>query len=267
MKKKLIITAHDFGYFDSINRGIIYSLKHKNNIITELSLLANTPGSLEAAKFSRSTKISVSLNTNFTSQKPLSRGVPSLVGKDGNFLKVDTKTWDFSVIDRFNEKDVTRELDAQWDWFTENVGRKPSAILSKKNEYVDPKILMPVVSKAKKEGVPIRVPVWMWKENYGAQSYVEQEGVKSTQNIFLGLKEWKGKFGYDLIEDIDQLIADIKTKEGVSELLVFPGFVDKELMDKSTLNWQRGQFLQVLDNNEVISKIKDNFELISFRDL
>ncbi|EKD57924.1 MAG: hypothetical protein ACD_57C00093G0002 [uncultured bacterium] len=107
----------------------------------------------------------------------------------------------------------------------------------------------------------------MWKENYGAQSYVEQEGVKSTQNIFLGLKEWKGKFGYDLIEDIDQLIADIKTKEGVSELLVFPGFVDKELMDKSTLNWQRGQFLQVLDNNEVISKIKDNFELISFRDL
>ena len=267
MKRKLIVTAHDFGYCHSINEGVMYAFSHKNNIITELSLLANTPGSDEAVKLSRKLNVSVSLNTNFTSHTPLSKNVKSMIGEDGNFLPVDVSKWDFSSIDKYDEKDIKRELDAQWDWFVKNMGRKPSAILSKKNEYGDPKILIPVVDKAKMEGVAIRVPQWMWSDNYGAESYVIQEGVKSTQNLFLGLKPWKGKYGFDLEEDIDRLIESVYNREGVSELLVFPGFVDKELMDESSLNWERGQFLAILDNNTVIGKIKDNFELISFRDL
>ncbi len=266
-KNKLIVTAHDFGLCNSVNKGIVLALEHPNNIITEVSLLPNAPGSKEAARIARDLKISVCLCVNLTTFKPLSTTVPSMVDKNGIFLKVDVGTWNFSSFDSYTEKDVALEIDAQWMWFVENVGRKPTAIVTRKSEFGDPKVLLPLIKKAKKESVPVRTPVWMWKENYGAQSYAKQEGIKLTQHIFIGLKDWCGRFGYDLEKGIDALIKDINSAKGLSELLVFPGFVDEELFKLSIINWQRGQFLQILNKPEIIKKIKDNFELISCEDI
>lgn len=267
MKRKLIVTAHDFGLCPSVNEGVLYCLAHPNNLISEISILPNFPASPKAASLIKRRDCSVSLNTNFTSGRPLSSPVKSLVDKDGNFRRVDVATWDFSAIDEFDEEDIVKELGAQWDWFLKHLGRKPSAILSRKNEHGDPKILLPVTQLAKRQKVPIRTPVWRWQENYGAQSYVEQEEVRSSQHIFIGLRDWQGRFGYDLVEDIDRLIDDIYASQGICELLVFPGFVDEELFKMSSLNWQRGQFLKILDNQVVVNKIKNNFDLISFSDL
>ncbi len=266
-KKSLIVTAHDFGLCHSVNQGIVWILKHPSNIITELSLLPNAPGSQEAAEIAKRLKISVSLNTNFTTFTPLSSNVPSLVDKNGEFKKVDVSKWNFSAIETFREEDIVKELDAQWEWFVKNVGRKPSAILSRKNEFSDPKMLIPFVEKAKKEGVPLRTPVWMWKRNYAAQSFVRQEGVKTTTNVFIGIKDWKGRFGYDMEEEGDKLVKDILKSEEVSELIVFAGFVDEELFKISKVNWQRGQFFRVLQNKEFITSLKQHFQLISYQDL
>lgn len=268
MKKKLIVTGHDFGLCHSVNKGVVYALNHPNNILTELALVVNAPGSLEAAQIARSLDISISLNFNITSLKPLSSGLKTLVDKDNNFYKPDLHTWDFSFLDRVDDGEIAKELDAQWDWFIEKVGRKPSAILSRKGEHGDPKVLMKVVEKARKEGVAIRTPAWMWKENYAAQSFVEDSGIKCSQNIFIGIVDWQGRFGYDLETDLDKLIGDINGKEGVSELFIFVGFVDGELRSLSpTVNWQRGQYLQILDKPHVTNKIKESLELINYKDL
>lgn len=266
MSKKVIVTAHDFGLTTSVNEGIIYTLNHRNNILTELSLLVNAPGSEDALSKVQNHGVSIALNLNLISFKPLS-DVPSMINKDGSFKTVDVSTWDFSSIDSYLEEDVSREIDAQWDWFVSHVGRKPSAILSRKNEIGDPRILLPLVKKAQKEHVPIRTPMWMWQENYGAQSYVYQEDVKSPENIFVLLKDWKGRFGYNLDDDLDRLIADVKMTSGVSELLVFPGFVDEELFEVSTLNWQRGQYIALLERDDIFDRLREEFEYIGFSDL
>ncbi|MBU1110346.1 ChbG/HpnK family deacetylase [Patescibacteria group bacterium] len=265
--KKLIIVAHDYGLCGSVNQGIEYVLEHKNNIISDVSLLVNAPGSNAAVEYIKKNNISACLNLNLTTFMPISKNTASLVDDKGYFKKVDISTWDFSAIDSFKDKEVENEINAQYRWFVEKVGRKPSAILSRKNETGDPKILLPMVELAQKEKLPVRAPVWGWKENYGAQSFVEQSGVKLTNHVFIGLKDWKGRFGYDPVRDLASLIKDINKKEGISELLFFAGFVDKELFSLSTINWQRGQFVQLIAKGNLTKEIKSNFQLISYSDL
>lgn len=159
-------------------------------------------------------------------------------------------------------------MDAQWRWFNKQMNRKPSALLNRKNEFADPLLLEIFVNKARKENVPIRTPVWSWQANYAAQSYVHQSGVKSTNNVYVGLLDWKGRFGYDLEQDIDKLISDINNSKGeINELLVFPGFVDRELFSQSSLNWQRGQFLKIIQQGKLTTALKKNFEIISFKNI
>lgn len=267
MKPKLIVTAHDFGMTESVNQGVLYALNHPNNIFTELSLLPNAPGSRQGAEIARDLDFPVNLCICLTSFKPILSTHKTLVDVEGKFHKPDIATWDFSMIDNFSDMEVASEIAAQYDWFVSRVGRPPSAIVTQKSEHGDPKILLPLVELARREGLPVRTPVWNWRENYGAQSYVDQEKIRHTNNIFVGIKNWTGRYGYDLETDLPQLVSDIKNKSGVSELLVFAGFVDQQLFDLSSVSWQRGQFLQALQNGQVAKTIKDNFELISYRQL
>lgn len=267
MKQQLIVTAHDFGLCASVNDGIRYVLEHKNNFVTELALLVNAPGSEEAARMAKETDMSVSLCLNLTTFHPIAKEVPSLVDAKGKFLRVDVETWDFHVIDQYHEDDIRKEIDAQVEWFIKYVGRKPSALLSRKNEHGDPKILIPFVEKAKDLGIPVRTPVWKWKENYGAQSYVVQEGVPSTSSVCLAYLGWKGPNAYDLEKDVDRFIDEFSKRKGTSELLVLTGFVDEELFQLSSVNWQRSQIFSILDRDDVIDKIRSNFDLVSYRSL
>ncbi len=267
MKKKLIITAHDFGLCRSVNEGIIYVLESKNNTISEVALLPNAPGSADAARYIRETGFGASLCLNLTTFKPISKVVKTLVGGDGKFLPVDIANWNFSNLDRFDDKEVANEIRAQWDWYLENVGSKPNAIVTRKSESGDPKVLLPLVNLAKSEKVPIRSPFWKWKSNYAAQSYVDQSGVKQTDNVFIGLKNWGGKYGYDLEEHMDILVEDVDLVSGVSELIVFPGFVDEELFKISTLSWQRGQFVQLTKRGKVSEELRSYFDLVNYKSL
>lgn len=267
MKQKLIVTAHDVGLCKSVNDGVRYVLEHKNNIFTELALLVNAPGSEEATRMVKDMDISVSLNLNLTTFRPIAKNVSSLVDSQGKFLPVDVETWDFHVIDQYHEDDIQKEIDAQVAWFVEHVGKTPTALLARKNEHGDPKVLIPFVEKAKKLGIPIRTPVWKWKENYGAQSYVEQEGIRSTSSVFLAFLSWKGPNGFDLEKEVDRFTEEAIKRKGVSELLLPIGFVDEELFRLSTINWQRAQIFTILDRDDVIEKIRSNFDLVSYKDL
>ena len=269
MKNKLIVTAHDFGLTHSVNLGVSYAINHPENIFTEYSLLPNAPGSMEAAKIAREhPELSVNLCITLTNYKPISQNLKTMVDESGNLLRANTGTWDFSCIDKFNDDEIITEINAQYDWFINNVGRKPSALVSQKNEHGDPKILLPVVEKAKKENLPIAGPFWKWKSNYGAQEFVKNEGVKYTSNVAICLGDWKGKLGYDLEIDLDKLIEDYLSKNGVSEFIVFCGFVDQETLNLSSLGWQRGQYLAILERKpEILRKIKDSFQLINYGEL
>lgn len=270
MKKSIIITGHDMGYSRSINAGYQYIFKNFPPVFSEISILPNAKYSQEAVNIAKESKISVNLAFSLVNAKlKCLSGAKSLLGK-GQYLKdiPNVSTWDFSVIDSFEDKDIEAEIDAQYQWFLENFGHKPSAIVSQKGEHGDPKVLEPMIKLAAKEKIPMRAPWWRWKANYGAQSLVESEGIKSTSHIFVMFKDWENWSGYDLEEDIEKLVKEINSSTGVAEVLFLPGFCDPELFDMTSISWQRGQLISVLHNKYyLLERLYKEFQVITFKGL
>lgn len=266
MKKQLIITGHDLGFSESVNEGFEYIRASGKKVFSELSLLPNGFASNTAVDIAKSFELPVNLCFCLTNSKfKALTGPSSLTTEDGYLKNADTKNWDFSVIDAFDPVDIEKELIAQYEWFVTNMGRKPSALVAQKGEYGDPKVLEPFVTLAKKENLPVRAPWWRWKTNYGAQSFVEAEGITTTQGIFMGIKDWRGRLGYDLEVDLEQLLHDIDSNEGVSELILFVGFCSKEMFAMSSVSWQRGQILNIVKRKyHIIERLFDEFDIIGF---
>ena len=269
-KQKLIITIHDFGLTHAVNQGIFDAFADPNNIATNVSLLVTTPGREEASNFAKQhPEISIDLCISLTRNKPCLRTHKTLIDKNGNFKQANTTKWDFSILDEYDPKEIAMEINAQYNWFIKNVGRKPNALTTQRSEHGDPKILMPLVDLAKKENLPIRTPAWEWLTNYMAKQYVLDNKVQTTDLVIVGIKDWRGKFGFDLDTEMDKLIKKLKSvNDGIAELLLFVGYTDEELFEYSSVTWQRGQYLDILYRRpQILNKLKNEFDLISYKDI
>lgn len=270
MKKKLIITIHDFGISHSVNKGLIYAASHKNNIARQISIIATTVGSDNAVTVAKKylDEFPLGLNIALTVGKPLIKNHKTLVDTEGKFYKPDLEKWDFTIFDTFDQEEIKREIDAQYTWFLEKFNKKPNVLCTPKSEHGDPKVLIPFVDKAKEEGLPIRTPAWEWYENYAAQAYVKDMGVTCNDKIILTSIDWGGRFGFDLETQLDALIDEVNSTDGIVEILVFCGFMDQELMDVSSMTWQRGHYLNILERRgDIIDRIKEEFEIISYNEI
>lgn len=270
MKKRIIITGHDLGYSSSVNSGFDYILTQQPKLFSELSILPNSLSSQDAVRIAKSSQIPTNLSFCLINSKMFSlSGGKTLLGAGQHLKDVQNiKTWDFSVIDSFSPDDIEKEIIAQYQWYLDNFGHKPSALVTQKGEHGDPKILEPMIRLAKKENLPMRAPWWKWQTNYGAQSLVEFEGIKTTSQIFVCFKDWQNLAGWDLEHDLDQMIKKINESSGVSELAFLPGFCDQELFDITSLSWQRGQTIAILERKyHLIQRLYDEFDVISYHDL
>lgn len=270
MKKQIIITGHDLGYSRAVNDGYDYILSHPSRLFSELSILPNSQYSQEAVAIAKKSGLSVNLAISLVNSKLVSLSTARSLLGSGNHLKdvQNVKTWDFSVIDTFKSEDIAKEITAQYEWFIKHFGHKPSALVTQKGEHGDPKILEPLIKLAKDESLPLRAPWWKWRTNYGAQSLVEFEGIKTTSAIFVCFKDWQNLSGYDLETDLEELIKKIKNTQGVSEILFLPGFCDQELLDMTSISWQRGQVIAILERKyHLIERLFSEFEVITYQDL
>ncbi|MDQ6985672.1 MAG: ChbG/HpnK family deacetylase [Candidatus Dojkabacteria bacterium] len=270
MKKKVIVTASDFGLTKPVNEGIKWIIHNPNNILTELSLVVNAPGSEHAAEMAKTLNVNVGTCFNLTRFKPISDQVATLTKENGEFYKPDLGKWDFSFIEKFKEEEIKRELEAQYKWFLEKVNKKPTSIRFRKNENGDPKILKPVAEIAKREDIAMATPVWIWRENFSAHNFAKEKGVKLTDHVIITSPGWAHE-NHSIAVDItktDKLVETINQNNGISEVVIIAGFLDKELLEiTKTLNWQRLIPIEVIKNGELSSRLKDEFELISFSDL
>lgn len=270
MKKKLIITGHDLGLSKSINDGYEYAIKKLPKSFSELSILPNSKYSADAVKIAKDSGISTNLSFSFINHNLFSlSNSPSLTDSTNHLKNVTNfKTWDFSVIDTFTDSDIENEIAAQYQWFLDNFGHKPSALVTQKGEHGDPKILEPLINLAKSENLPMRAPLWKWQTNYGAQSLVESEGIKTTSQFPVCFKDWQNGSGYDLETDIDKIINKINETDGVSEIALLAGFCDQELFDMSSVSWQRGQILNIIKRKYfLIERLYSEFDVITYTDL
>lgn len=270
MKKQIIITGHDLGFSKSINNGYEYAIKNLPKSFSELSVLPNSKYSLDAVKIAKDSGISTNLCFSLLNRNLYSlSSSPSLI-TTANHLK-DTNNyngWDFSIIDTFTDIDIEKEIQAQYQWFLDNFGHKPSALVTQKGEHGDPKILEPLIKLAKSENLPMRAPLWNWQTNYGAQSLVESEGIKTTSQFLVCFKDWQKGSGYDLETDIDKIINRVNSVDGVSEIALLAGFCDQELFDMTSVSWQRGQILNIIKRKYfLIERLYQEFDVINYSDL
>ncbi|MBR2869453.1 MAG: ChbG/HpnK family deacetylase [Clostridia bacterium] len=137
--KKLIITADDYGMCESVNKAIEECVTA--GVVLSTNVMVNMPCCNAAAQLKEKfPELSVGLHYNFTAGKPLSapETVPSLVGKDGNFLSYNelrtalkNKTYDFDQ--------VRTEMIAQYRRYVEICG-EPDYWNTHQNVHVYPEI-------------------------------------------------------------------------------------------------------------------------------
>jgi len=270
MKKKIIITGHDLGLSQSVNSGYKYLTENKAKLFSELSILPNSKYSADAVTIAKNSGLSTNLSISLVNSKlkPLST-CPTLTDTNGFLKNVNNfSAWDFSVISSFDDRDIENEINAQYQWFIKNFGHKPSALVTQKGEVGDPKILEPIIKLAKSENLPMRAPLWRWRTNYGAQSFVESEGIKTTSQFLVFFRDWQDGQGFDLETDMDKLISKVNSVDGVTEIAFLAGFCDQELLDMSSISWQRGQIISIFKRKyHLIERLYQEFDVINYTDL
>lgn len=136
--RRIVINADDFGLTHGINEGIITAMER--GIVGSASLMVNFPDSAEALRVAREKNFSIGWHFNLTLGKPVSdpETIPSLIGKDGRFYPRNQLLLR-CLLRRVRADDVRRELEAQWQFFTD-AGLHPEHIDGHEHCHVFPVI-------------------------------------------------------------------------------------------------------------------------------
>ena len=249
-KKYLIINADDFNLTPGISRAILYGAERGVISSTSVFVTGGGTGFLKALKKVRS--LGVGLHFNITAGRPVSRpnAVKTLVMSDGKFIPRSQQ--------RFNQiksDDVLKELESQIKKFVTFFGCLPTHIDSHHHVHCYKKIYTAVCAIAQHYNVPIRKRYLKTKNPNG-------KGTLTTDYIY-------GRFNPDRHWTTRSLLHVLHgLKNGVSELIVHPGYTSPLLTKKSSFNRQREKELDALCSNDFIHGLrKKAIALIRFNDL
>ena len=105
---KLVINADDFGFSESINRGIINAFK--SGIVSSATIMMNMPSVNHAVKlYKENNGLGLGVHLNITEGKPLERKLHSVVKDNGEFHSIH----DFKHLARADQDQIYKEMKAQ----------------------------------------------------------------------------------------------------------------------------------------------------------
>jgi len=280
-KKKsrfLIVNADDFGLTKGVNEGIIKSLKE--GVVTSASLLSVGRYFNDAVGLAKENLgLDIGIHLCLTEEKPVleKENIPSLVDKDGYFLRSHRDFIFRYIFGRIKSADIEREIEAQIKKVLES-GLSPTHIDSHGYVHMLPGILTVVIKLAKKYNIKIiRYP----SEKI---SFYNLKWYRYVKFCFLDLLCLLAKFNpryRDFIKidyffgfmDSGQLyIGTIKKtltvfKRGVAELICHPGEYDEESGIYKHWNYDWQGELKALTSSGIKKIIAESkIELINFRD-
>ncbi len=259
--KNIIFTADDFGWTKGVNEGIVLGYDH--GPVSEISMAVNAPEIEHALSLISGKKYNIGIHLNLTKFKPISKyNISSLIDKKGNFKKIKTVDDVYEFLTMAKKSEIEKEIYAQFDYFKEIVGKRPTHISSHHGIHGDPKILDTVMEIAKEYKIPVRLPIWMSSKNgiisnYAAETLLKRSRIKTTNAIFMNI------FNDDLRESpvplMDEFLKVIdRMPKGTIEVICHIGFMDKDLLFSSSLNWQRVKDLIALLDPRLSRVLKDN---------
>jgi len=247
----LIVNADDFGFTDSVNRGIIKAFKE--GIVTSTTLMVNMPAAGGAAMLAlENPGLAVGIHFVLTAGYPLSSGVPSLVTLDGKFPKsnvfFDKLEYKMGAkiddnIDAnvdVNPVEVEKEFRAQLDRFL-SFGLTPSHFDSHHHVHLTDAV-RPVVEKLAQQ---YNIPVRCFDDN-----------IHFIDGFFNETAT---------MEVLTQLLRESKDYE-TAEFMCHPGLVNDELRSIDSYCDMREKELELLTSPDVKQLIDElNIKLVSYR--
>ena len=253
--KKLVITLDDFGFLRSVNNGIFYALS-KIKIPVELSLMVwGKDIDYAIEQLVKYPNVYVGLHLEILGWQQLGRPATT---KD--YLEL-LRTKDTQQIVKLVKKELDR--------FEKLMGKKPSHITAHKGIHGNYKVLAFLLDYCSKNNIPMRrgnvaLNTDLEAENYAANIMIKRSGIKMPDHL---IAQISGNMLSKVKKKLLRVLKQVKEDEN-AELLLHPGFVNKELILASSLNYLRARDLQLLLDENFISSIRElGFTFVNFKDL
>lgn len=265
---KLIVQADDFAITDAVAEGILKCAR--DGILTQTGLMTNGPHSEYYAErmMKECPHIALGLEINLVSGRPLCKPdeIKTLVDDKGKLIRsVVHREMDQVNPHHVRYEDAYKEIEAQYLKFVEITGYKPHffGLHSYNNEEME-KAMIDIQSKYhlysslelfKIAGRTELTPWYPLKKQIKEGSSFETQLSLDPLEIFMA-----GEYGY--------LTDHVHEKDTIRILHTHAGFIDKDLIDMSTLHMTRIAELNLLCCDEIKKWVKDNqVELINICDL
>lgn len=281
--KKVIINADDFGLTQGVNEGIVEA--HQGGILTSATLMTNMPGFNQAVEMAGANPdLGVGVHLNILRGQPLSpaQKVGSLLSKELHFIPSVSNLLHRMALKRVSFDEVEREFRAQVEK-VQRAGIDPSHIDSEKHIHLIRPLFRIVIKLAKEYKInKVRFiqeycvssrPGQMFKSMFISLSSTSmkkkmvQEGVRSPDR-FYGVCD-SGRITAAKLQHALQ-----RAKEGVTEIMVHPGFITQEMLELEKqigsyyINKYREKELNALLDKKLSTLIADlEIQLINFNQL
>jgi len=244
---RLIVNADDFGISKAVTLGILEA--HKEGVVTSTTLMCNMANASFAAELSKKyPNLGVGIHFVLTAGFPLADNVPSLVDETGRFHKID------EIIELATSEDIRKEFRCQMDKFL-SFGIKPTHIDSHHHVHGISKVL----EVAREFALELDIPVRSMGDGDVSENYLKGIG---TTGGFTG-----GFYGDSEInpEGFINIIERNKSFDSL-EIMCHPGYLDQEILDKSSYALPRTKELITLTSDTIKNYIKENkIQLVTFK--
>jgi predicted glycoside hydrolase/deacetylase ChbG (UPF0249 family) len=281
--KKVIINADDFGLVHGVNRGIIKA--YQEGILTSTTLMANMPGFEEAVLLAGANpNLGVGVHLNILRGQPISptEEVKSLLSQELRFIPRVSSLLRRIACKRLNFAEVEREFRAQVEKVL-GVGIKPSHIDSEKHIHLIRPLFRIVMKLAKEYRIDkvrfiqefcispqltqIFKSIFISLSSTSMKKKMVKEGIQAPDR-FYGVCD-SGRITTAKLQSALQGVSD-----GVTEIMVHPGFITQEMIELEKLigpyyiNAYREKELDALLDEKLPKVLNDlGIQLINFHQL
>lgn len=233
----LIINADDLGLTYGVSKGIAESIQLGS--VTRTSAMVCSENSYLIKKYGKVLPGKIGLHLQLTDGKPIlhPKQVPSLVDKNGLFPKKSRQLQNLTF------EDIELEWNAQMDALLK-LGIKPSHIDSHQNVHRFPKAFKAICTLAQKYELPVRPLSPLMAKKLDTLGLLENN---------ICLEGWPSN--QITVKSLVQYLTNFVTKHNIKgktlELMVHPGYVDHDLIDRSYILEQRESELGVLLDSDL----------------
>lgn len=259
--KHLIVNADDYCRTPSISKGIRHA--HLHGIVTTTTAMMNYPTAQDDLRIAMAEcpQLGLGVHLTLTAGRPVlpAAQVPTLVGSDGAFLKLDQLT---SAYPRVKPDELRAEWRSQIEKFLATGATLDHLDSHHHSSYFTEAAFGIMLSLAEEYNAPVRKPhaidSTLGVPDFGPR-LLSDRMVRTTDHFIISF--------YDDGVSLEHLLNLLNSlQEGVTELMSHPGYVDDEILQNSSYNRQREQEIVVIAHPDVKRAVQANhISLLTFR--